>query len=241
MHASLWGNRTDLSYVEVRGDSQDAPALDRERANLLVDDTAPVRDYLHTARSRIDFICDNAGPELLFDLALADFLLRAGFTQKIVWHLKLQPFFVSDTMQPDVSDALGALTKSRVSELQQLASRLRNAMDRKRFVLTDHPFWVTGSFFHAMPADLRATLAQADLVILKGDANYRRLVGDCHWDPTTPFEVAAGYFPVALVALRTLKAELIVGLKQGEAERLQAQDPAWRVNGKRGVIQFLRL
>jgi hypothetical protein len=77
-------------------------------------------------------------------------------------------------------------------------------------------------------------------VISKGDANYRRLVGDCHWDPTTPFQIAAGYFPTTLVALRTLKAELIVGLRQGEAERFQAQDPAWRVNGKRGVIQFLR-
>lgn len=240
MHASLWGNRTDLSYAEVRDDSQHAPAVDRERANVLVDDTAPVWDYLRAARARIDFVCDNAGPELLFDLALADFLLRARLTQKIVWHLKPQPFFVSDTMPPDVSDALDALTKARAPEIQQLVSRLREAMGQKRFVLTDHPFWVSGSFFHAMPADLQATLAQANLVILKGDANYRRLVGDCHWDPTTLFEVAAGHFPATLVALRTLKAELIVGLKPGEAERLQAQDPAWRVNGKRGVIQFLR-
>ena len=91
-----------------------------------------------------------------------------------------------------------------------------------------------------MPEDLCATLARSDLVISKGDANYRRLIGDCHWDPTTPFESAAGYFPATIVALRTLKAELIVGLAPGQAEQLQTEDPSWRVNGKRGVIQFLK-
>ena len=240
VHASLWGNRTDLSYAEVRDDRNGTPALERERANILVDDTAHVWEFLQKRRARIDFICDNAGPELLFDFALADFLLRAGIAEKIAWHLKPQPFFVSDTMIADAHIALDALANSAERELQQLAARLRAAMDTARLVLIDHPFWVTGEFFHTMPGDLKANLARADLVISKGDANYRRLVGDCHWDPTTPFVAAAGYFPATLVALRTLKAELVVGLKKGEAERLQAEDPAWLVNGKRGVIQFLR-
>ncbi len=240
IHASLWGNRTDLSFAEVRGRRDRSLALANETANILIDQTGRVWEYLRSARERIDFICDNSGLELLFDLALADFLLRGGFAKRIVFHVKPQPFFVSDTMISDVEDALAALEKSAARELSQLARRVRLAIDEKQFVLTDHPFWVTGAFFHEMPADLRATLAQADLVISKGDANYRRLIGDCHWDPTTPFESAAGYFPATLVALRTLKAELIVGLKPGEAERLQTQDSAWRVNGKRGVIQFLR-
>jgi hypothetical protein len=239
-HASLWGNRADLSYAEVRDDRNGKLALERERANILVDDTARVWDFLQTPRARTDFICDNAGPELLFDLALTDFLLRVGRAEKIVWHVKPQPFFVSDTMIPDVHIALDALANSAERELQQLAARLWSALDAARFVLLDHPFWVTGLFFHAMPVDLKANIAQADMVISKGDANYRRLVGDCHWDPTTPFETAAGYFPTTLVAMRTLKAELIVGLPKGESERLQAEDPAWLVNGKRGVIQFLR-
>jgi uncharacterized protein with ATP-grasp and redox domains len=240
VQASLWGNRTDLSYAQVRDDRNGTPALERERANILIDDTARVWEFLQTPRARIDFIGDNAGPELLFDFALTDFLLRAGSAEKIVWHLKPQPFFVSDTMIADVHIALDALANSAARELRELAARLRAAIDAARLVLIDHPFWVTGEFFHTMPEDLRANIAQAELVISKGDANYRRLVGDCHWDPTTPFETAAGYFPATLVALRTLKAELIVGLKKGEAERLQAQDPAWLVNGRRGVIQFLR-
>jgi hypothetical protein len=37
-----------------------------------------------------------------------------------------------------------------------------------------------------------------------------------------------------------MKAELIVGLRTGEAERLHTQDADWLVNGTRGVIQFAK-
>ena len=47
--------------------------------------------------------------------------------------------------------------------------------------------------------------------------------------------------PTPLVALRTLKAELIVGLQPGQAEAIAAADPAWLVNGRRGVIQAAHL
>lgn len=46
------------------------------------------------------------------------------------------------------------------------------------------------------------------MVFLKGDANYRRLIGDRLWSTDTPFLDVAGYFPARLCALRTLKAEL---------------------------------
>ena len=58
-----------------------------------------------------------------------------------------------------------------------------------------------------------------------------------HWPPTTPFEGATAYFPAPLVALRTMKAELIVGLDEGQAERLCEQEPEWMVSGRRGLIQ----
>lgn len=49
---------------------------------------------------------------------------------------------------------------------------------------------------------------ESALVFLKGDANYRRLIGDRLWQTDTPFADVAGYFPTKLCALRTLKAEL---------------------------------
>jgi uncharacterized protein with ATP-grasp and redox domains len=237
LHASLWGNRTDLSYLAIKRDAQ---SFADERANLMVDDSAQMWEFLRGTCKRVDMICDNAGTELCFDLALIDFLLRANLTSEIILHLKPQPMFVSDAMIQDALASLDAFGKSPALELRQLAQRLARALNDGRLVLSDHPFWVTGFFFHDLPNDLRATLAQASLVISKGDANYRRLIGDCHWQPTTRFRDAVAHFPAPVVALRTMKAELIVGLRAGEAERLRALDAEWLVNGKRGVIQFAK-
>lgn len=265
LRASLWGNRTDLSHLAL---ARAAQSFADERANLLVDDGARVWEFVGARHSHdhtvirnasgenrpapklgegsanasplpcVDFICDNAGTELCFDLALADFLLRADLAREIVLHLKPQPLFVSDAMIQDTLASLDAFGKSDAPELRQLARRLASALNAGRLVLSDHPFWVTGFFFHDLPNDLRAPLAQASLVVCKGDANYRRLIGDCHWEPTTRFEDAVAHFPAPVVALRTMKAELIVGLRAGVAERLDTEDAEWRVNGKRGVIQF---
>jgi hypothetical protein len=75
------------------------------------------------------------------------------------------------------------------------------------------------------------------LVIFKGDANYRRVVGDALWSPETPLSIVTSGFPAPLLALRTLKSDPIVGLPPGTAQQLEALDPAWRVNARRGVIQ----
>jgi hypothetical protein len=216
-----------------------ASTFEHERENLLVDDTGRVWTHLQSRRNDcIALICDNAGTELIFDLALGDFLLRTSIAKEITLHLKPQPTFVSDAMAKDVLESVDALGQSTTPILRQLASRLTNAIHQGRLILSEHPFWVTGFFFHELPNDLRSTLTQSSLVINKGDANYRRLIGDCHWDSTASFASATEYFPAPIVAVRTLKSEPIVGLRQDMAEQLRAQDPAWSVNGRFGVIQF---
>jgi hypothetical protein len=114
---------------------------------------------------------------------------------------------------------------------------LRSYQESRRLGLRTHWHYATSLFYFQLPNDLRTRLASMELVILKGDVNYRRLVGDVHWPPTTPFERATAYFPAPLVALRTMKAELIVGLGEGRAEQLRKDDPEWMVNGRRGLIQ----
>jgi hypothetical protein len=90
-----------------------------------------------------------------------------------------------------------------------------------------------------MPACLGDELAQSDLVILKGDLNYRRLLDDRHWPPTTRLEDVTGTFPRPFLALRTLKAEIVVGLQEGQSEILAAVEPDWLINGRRGVIHLV--
>lgn len=101
-------------------------------------------------------------------------------------------------------------------------------------------------------------LKEAQLVIFKGDLNYRKLLGDFSWDSTESFEtclrgesILTVILPVLtrfisllrlssfnLCTLRTIKADLICGLGAGVADQLFAKDKEWMLTGEYGVIQF---
>jgi uncharacterized protein with ATP-grasp and redox domains len=234
LRASLWGNRIDLSYKQVAGSGAGGRGAAGE---LLTDDTDDVcRRLAESDRCDVIIINDNAGTELAMDLALADFLLTANDLRRVTLHVKPQPFFVSDAMAADVEAGIRALAGGG-DHTKALAGRLREHLAAARLRVTTHWFYCTSLFYYQLPTDLLPTLAAADLVIVKGDANYRRLLGDAHWPYETLFGQITAYFPASLLALRTLKSEIVVGLAEGESARLQAQDPNWLINGTRGVIQ----
>jgi uncharacterized protein with ATP-grasp and redox domains len=236
LYLSLWGNRVDLSY-RVAMEAGRTGRLEDEHKNLLVDDSGRLWDWLHEKPCRrLALVADNAGTELTMDLALIDFLLENNLAEHISLHLKAQPFFVSDAMAGDLEAGLEALARGE-SEAQALARRIRAHQKGGRLDLYTHWFYATSLFYFQLPFDLRREFSEMDFVILKGDVNYRRLLGDAHWDPTASFARATAYFPAPLVALRTLKAEMIVGLSPGEAARLSEVDPQWMVNGRRGMVQ----
>jgi len=265
LHHCLWGNRADLSYTKVAELAGGKIVVASEQANLLVDDTEAVLEYLRGGRGaggqggaiqsslpprthaplpkfggRIDFICDNAGTELLMDLVLVDFLLRFGWAERITMHVKAHPTFVSDAIPADIELTLAALKSRGVPEFSALAERLEGCAEQQRWRIQSDLFWNSSRFFWEIPSHLQAELAQAQLVIIKGDANYRRLLGDSRWPTAVPLADAVPYFPAPFVCLRTMKSDPVVGLQPGQAERLDREDAAWRVNGKRGLIQFLK-
>ena len=73
------------------------------------------------------------------------------------------------------------------------------------------------------------------LTLFKGDLNYRRLVGDRAWPPSTPFADAVSYFPGPVAALRTLKSEVVTGV---EASLVADLPPSWRTDCGHGLMQF---
>jgi hypothetical protein len=75
------------------------------------------------------------------------------------------------------------------------------------------------------------------MTVMKGDLNYRRLVGDRYWPATTPFDETVDYFPSPVTALRTLKSEVVVGLTSGQLAELDAAGPGWRTSGAYALIQ----
>lgn len=253
----LWGNQADLSlWPTDAGEKPDHTDSASQQEHLLSDDTTAVTQYLkkrleigrleseqqspisNPQSPTIDFFIDNAGFELIGDLALTDYVLSSGAVQTVRFHLKIHPTFVSDATIGDVQATIAYLQNDEDEPVRAMGERLAGLVGNGRFQLHTHPFWTSPRPGWELPADLTAELAAATLIISKGDANYRRLLGDRHWPYTTPFSDVVSYLPTPLVALRTLKSDVLIGLQPGQQTILDQKDPDWLVNGRWGLIQF---
>lgn len=239
VYASLWGNRIDLSNREALARAGQWPA---QASDILIDESPQLIDFLATEgpHERIDWLADNAGPEAAFDLLLADALMEWGWARQVRLHLKPYPFFVSDAMIEDVRELIARLEGEQEPRSRAAGQRLDSHLRAGTLQLVTHPFWAAAEGLDEMPAELREELGEANLVIIKGDANYRRLLGDRHWQPSARLAEITAYFPAPHAVLRTLKAEIIVGLAQGQAEQLAREEADWLLSGRRGVIHFVR-
>jgi hypothetical protein len=234
LRACLAGNRADLSHAIAADAWRAGPSTGVE---IIVDETAAAWRLVSPAGGRIDVIVDNAGIELMRDLLLVAFLLERDASLRMTLHVKSHPMFVSDAIAADVDAALARLGAEAGAGPRRAYQSVRAALDAGRLSLAAHSMWTSSLLFRDMPADLSADLAQAKAVFIKGDANYRRLIGDARWEVTTPLAVASAGFPAPRIAVRTLKSDPLVGLPPGLVAPLDGEDSQWRINGRRGVIQ----
>ncbi|KAK6353694.1 hypothetical protein TWF696_005656 [Orbilia brochopaga] len=225
---------------------------------------------------RVDIVLDNSGFELFVDLYLAGYLLSQGLATHIVLHPKNHPWFVSDVLPSDFGILLNALRdpvdffvtqseaedehKPKLNEegansIKKLFESLSSHHAEGKLSIRPNAYWTLQDPFWSLAseenADLWNDLKSSELVIYKGDLNYRKLTGDAAWEPTTPFEVALGPIGKAsgcrTLALRTCKADVVVGLPEGTDERLRKEDSdnanepekrKWSWSGKYAVVQF---
>jgi uncharacterized protein with ATP-grasp and redox domains len=242
LYADLWGNRADLSlWPADRHETGDPPDLKRPDSALLANDAALAAKYLVNREKpvRVDIVCDNAGFELVGDLLLGHYLLATEIAQELILHVKSHPTFVSDAIDWDVRQALGMLAKDGDPVLRQQGLEMQAAFERGQIRMIGLPFWTSPLSGWEMPTPLWKNLSQSSLIIVKGDANYRRLLGDRHWPYSTPFADILSYAPAPLLALRTLKAEVASGLLPERIRLLAKTEADWMTNGKWGVIQFI--
>ncbi|MEV6750836.1 damage-control phosphatase ARMT1 family protein [Streptomyces sp. NPDC051214] len=232
---SLWGNRADLGFAVGGGGPGSADS------RLVADDSGLLWSLLpEGGAATLCLVADNAGRELLPDLILVDHLLRHRRAERVVLHVKPYPYYVSDAMTADVIDCLRRLTGAR-GAAAEVGDRLWSAMGTGRLTVRSHVFSCAPLPYERMPDDLRQEFAEADVTVMKGDLNYRRLVGDRLWPATTPFEEPTAYFPGPVAALRTLKSDVIVGLdERTEAELNAAHGQGWRTSGTHALIQARR-
>jgi len=154
---------------------------------------------------RVDIILDNAGFELFVDLVLAGYLLSAGLATHVVLHPKSIPWFVSDVLVSDFASLLNALAAPRPfyetpSEEEELQGKVPDKLTDKQveeltflfqswsqfhaegqLMLRPNRVWTGPGSFWRLPAqakDVVDDLKESELVVFKGDLNYRKLVGD---------------------------------------------------------------
>lgn len=162
---------------------------------------------------RVDFVLDNSGFELYVDLVLAGYLLATGLATQIVLRPKSIPWFVSDVLPGDFGALLNAISNPRPffetqSEDEQLQDKVPESLSEKevedmqavfkdwatlhsegKLIMRPNRYWTTGGSFWRLPKEepeLFNDLKPAELVIFKGDLNYRKLTGDVS-TPSYPF------------------------------------------------------
>jgi uncharacterized protein with ATP-grasp and redox domains len=234
LRAALLGNRADLGFRMSVPASQ---AASDGGVDLIVDHGEAIWEHVRrSSPRRVLVLADNAGLEVLADLLLCDFLIDRCGCAAIAMHVKPAPYYVSDATAGDVVAALRRLRQGG-PEARDACGRLMDDVRTDRLGLRADAFSCLPEHYWAAPPGLWRELADADLVISKGDLNYRRLVGDVEQDPAIPFEEACAYFPSPVVALRTLKSDVAVGIDPATLARLEATGENWRTDGTRGVIQ----
>jgi uncharacterized protein with ATP-grasp and redox domains len=233
LRINLWGNKADLSQIHINQDAHD----DR---HTLIDDAKLFLDQVTRGISRIDVVLDNSGMELLTDLLLVKWLLDQGIVENAVLHTKAYPTFVSDATNDDILMLLSFL-KEKGSDISiDFVNSLQQFINEGKIKMVSDRFWNAPLHFFEMPTKISADLSGSDLIIFKGDANYRRVFGDRLLPIDSLASEFSGYLPAPALAVRILKSEIIVGMDSGRTRELQISDPDWRVNGKYGVIQNLK-
>ncbi|MEV5434354.1 damage-control phosphatase ARMT1 family protein [Streptomyces sp. NPDC052701] len=234
LHGSLWGNRADLGFRLSTGEARAAAAA----PGLVADDSDALWTLLDTSGTgTLCLVADNAGRELVPDLLLVSHLLAHGHVGRAVLHVKPYPYYVSDATTADVVDALRRLVRAGGAAAGH-GRLLWSAMADGRLAVRAHPFSCAPLPYRDMPRDLREEFASAAVTVVKGDLNYRRLVGDRQWPATTPFADVTARFPGPVAALRTLKSDVITGLDaRTEAALVAREGQRWRTAGTHALIQ----
>lgn len=243
-------NSIDLSQLEVN-------VREFKNSNMPIDDSSIFHRFITKELSEIrdngdnqelvaHLITDNSGFELMSDILLASYLLHTTKLTKIAFHVKRLPIFVSDTIMSDVVDAFKVLN-SKLKDSTQF-SMIKESVNEQVYICeaipNKHICFIVEDQWH------RETLFQnlsifnswntdnsCSLIIVKGDLNYRRMVGDKHWNPTDSIIDRVSYIHKPILIIRSLKSNVVLGVSN--EKQYSDNAPNWKVSGDYGIIHFL--
>ncbi|KAH8299285.1 hypothetical protein KR044_000123, partial [Drosophila immigrans] len=245
---NLWSNRTHLDDTDAHTFNmqvlEDFTTLDD---NVLANNTTDIFNCLCNKkgnRHQVDIVLDSAGYELFNDFLLAEYIIEKGMADKVCFHVKAHPWFVFDATARDFHFTLEYLRSHSDYIISLLGQKFLEFFKEGKFELaTTSYFWTSPNAFHSMRSlepELYNNLQQSKLIIFKGDLNYRKLLSDVCWESTQDIRTClGGFIPSNLCAVRTIKSEVICGLRDGVCNDLLKHEPQWMSTGSYGLIQFV--
>ncbi|GAW79513.1 hypothetical protein, conserved [Plasmodium gonderi] len=261
---SLWSNQFDLSWnptknkaEQHKSDEKDIKkkTLREKKFYFDIDDINKLHDsmYLHkvlcndvdilrrdiTSKkwTRFDIVLDNMGLEFITDLCLLHFL--NFYFDEMHIHVKKFPLFVSDTMAKDITYALDSLCNDeKYPNTVFMANKWKKFLDTQTWKIQEHVYWNLPLPYWVMPKTLVDELKKSSFVCFKGDANYRRCLGDLKFNFWHSHKNVLGYFPVRIIALRCLKSPICCGVNRDIVEDLNKKSPDWCNYGEYAILQY---
>lgn len=250
LRCNLSANSTDLSQMFWSEFRDVTPVINHSNEFY---------SYISNARfENVNVLVDNYGHEFLCDLILGLYLIRKQATKRITYHVNVLPVFVSDVIEQDFNRIISQLKELCEGNEKELTvvRELERLKAEGMFVIKSDFFWNMPTGYSELfkknyKEELRNIFTGGingnDLLIIKGDLNYRRTVGDIVTYPKKDFaKRIKDYIKCPVLVIRSFKSNVILlGSRYYKPTVFETDykydygGMDWRTEGKAGVIQFL--
>lgn len=186
----------------------------------------------------ISIVLNNTGKELVADLALAYTLLVLNLCKTVTFHTKAYTVNRYGATNVDVYGHIEHLADpvhSSVWAVRHFGEALRAFINNGRIKIIDDEFWCLPSPLWEMPEHVESILGTSKLVIVKGDANYRRMLGSRSWPLSDKSTLK--YWHVPVCAIRVIESEIGCGFDEATV-RQATFNKSFMTSGRWGQIQF---
>lgn len=217
-------------------------------------------EYLNdVSKKNVHIIVDNFGIEFLSDLVLGYCLKMKGATT-VTYHVKCLPIFVSDVVENDhilmfetleslLSDSTDDKKVEYMDALNKLKTVAEGSFKFKANYFLNMPF----GFAELQPNKLKLEYPDAlklikdtysifsgeELLIVKGDLNYRRLVEDKLWNYRVKTSSRVKYATAPMLVIRSYKSSVVMDCSSAKVKSLRSDyGPDWKTDGQVGAILF---
>ena len=263
MNVCLWSLSKELPLISVSNMESDSSrdvkkngvsakrraffeGIVMQQRMLLQDDSNEVMEALSSSGKSGDvaIILNNTGKELMGDLALAYTLLALKLCDTVTLYAKRYTTSEYGATAVDVAGHISHLADPRNSDVwavRHLGESLRTYVYNGQLQVEDDSYWCLPpvSPYWEMPLHLEKKLSRSKLVFIKGDLNYRRMLGDREWPLDSVASDVLSYWHVPICALRILESNVACGIHPKISSRISKQDQKYLTNGQWGMIQFV--